>query len=324
MVTVAPFRQFRFAVQAMKADSASDWRATAREAEDLGYSTLFVADHYLGPGPAYDRSGHLPQNLAPISAIATAAGATERLRVGCRVFAVDFHVPAVLASETATLDLLSDGRLEVGLGAGYLKDEYDAMGVSYDTGRRRVEKLAEVVALLKSHWSGEQLDVVGEHVKVRGYAGLPEPVQRPHPPIMIGGSGERLLRLAGREADIASFNHVPFVSSDDGRAPRDELLRRVEFVRAAAGGRFGDIELESSPYFAHITNNPGRAVEQIAATMKIPSDGLLEHPNVLVGSVETAIERLIEQRELTGISYITITHSNMRNFSPVIERLAGH
>jgi probable F420-dependent oxidoreductase len=316
-------RPFRFAVQAMNADSAGEWRTIGRQAEDLGYSTLFVADHYLGPGPVYDRSRHLPQNLAPIAAMATAAGATQQLRVGCRVFAVDFHVPAVLAAETATLDLLSDGRLEVGLGAGYLRDEYEAMGLTYQEGRRRVDKLVEVVALLKAHWSGEQINLSGEYVNVHGYAGLPRPVQRPHPPLMIGGTRKRLLTLAGREADIASLNHVPFARTDDGLTPPEELLRRVRYIEDAAGDRFGDIELETSPYWIGVTTEAASAVDQLAGALNVPHDVLADHPNVLIGSAAAVADQLVGRRENTGISYITVPHNHMHDFAPVVARLGG-
>jgi probable F420-dependent oxidoreductase len=316
-------RPFRFGVQAMKADSASEWKAIARQAEDLGYSTLFVADHYLGPGPIYDRSRHLPQNLAPIAAIATAAGATERLRVGCRVFAVDFHVPAVFAAEAATLDLLSDGRLEVGVGAGYLRDEYEAMGLTYGEGRERVDKLIEVVALLKAHWSGDQIDLGGKHVSVHGYSGLPRPLQQPHPPLMIGGTRKRLLSLAGREADIASLNHVPFGRTDDGLTPAEEVLRRVRYIRDAAGKRFPEIELETSPYWIEFTADPGSAVDRLATTLKAPAEGLADHPNVLIGSPEGIANALAERRELSGVSYVTVPHAHMHAFAPVVARLAG-
>ena len=316
-------RPFRFAVQAMKAETAAEWRAIARRAEELGYSTLFVADHYLGPGPVYDRSNHLPQNLAPIAAIACAADATQRLRVGCRVFAVDFHVPAVLAAETATLDLLSDGRLEVGIGAGILRDEFEAMGITFDEAGRRVDRLIEVVALLKAHWSGEQMKVAGEHVNVSGYAGVPRPVQQPHPPIMIGGSRKRLLSLAGREADIASLNHVPFGGTEDGLTPHEEVQRRLRYVREAAGDRFADIELETSPYWTQITNEGAAALERLAASVRASPEGLADHPNVLVGSVDEAADRLEQRREETGISYVTVPHFQMEAFAPVVERLAG-
>ena len=152
---------FRFAIQATNAASGRDWRDFACKVEDLGYSTLFLADHYLGPGPA-QRAARTPrQDLAPIAAIAAAAAHTTTLRVGCRVFCIDYHVPAVLAKEAATLDLLSDGRLELGIGAGWSGVEYEAMGLTFDTPGRRIAKLKEVVALVKAHCAGEELASIG-------------------------------------------------------------------------------------------------------------------------------------------------------------------
>src|SRR6478736_2855067 len=247
---------FRFAVQATNASDAREWRETARKAQELGYSTLFLADHYLGPGPA-QRAARTPrQDLAPIAAMATAAAVTETLRIGCRVFCVDYHVPAVLAKEAATLDLLSDGRLELGIGAGWSGVEYTAMGLEFDTPGRRISKLEEVVALIKAHCSGKELACAGEFVNVDGYQGTPQPVQRPHPPIMIGGGGKRVLTYAGREADIVSINTVPFVvRTEDGLTPQEEAARRFEYVRAGAGTRIGDLDIESSPYFISIVGS---------------------------------------------------------------------
>lgn len=316
-------RPFRFGLQAMQAESAQEWREIARRAEGLGYATLFVADHYLGPGPVYDRSAHLPQNLAPIAAIATAAEATEQLRVGCRVFAVDFHVPAVLAAETATLDLLSEGRLEVGIGAGVLRDEFEAMGIHFDEPKVRVDRLVEVIGLLKAHWSGQQIDVAGEHVHVSGYAGLPTPVQKPHPPIMIGGQKKRLLSLAGREAQIASINFIPYVRTADGLTPWDEMARRLRYVHDAAGDRFAEIELETSPYDVNITDDVAAAHDEIAARRKVPVEAVPGHPNALVGSPDRAADLLRQWREVTGISYITVPHAQMEAFAPVVSRLHG-
>jgi alkanesulfonate monooxygenase SsuD/methylene tetrahydromethanopterin reductase-like flavin-dependent oxidoreductase (luciferase family) len=215
----------------MQADSASAWRNAARTAEDLGYSTLYVADHYLGPGPVYDRTVHLPQILALIASIAVAAEATTTPRVGYGVVAVDFHLLAALAAETATLDLLSDGRLEVGLGAGVLRGEFEAMGLPFDEPKIRVDRLTEVVRLLKAAWFGRQMDFVREHVRVRGYWGVPNPVPRSHPPIMIGGGKRRTLALAGQEAQIASFNVIPFVPGPEALTPWQELEQRIAWVR---------------------------------------------------------------------------------------------
>jgi probable F420-dependent oxidoreductase len=315
---------FRFAVQATNAGGGRDWRDTVRKVEDLGYSTLFLADHYLGPGPA-QREAHTPrQDLAPIAAMAVAAACSETLRVGCRVFCIDYHVPAVLAKEAATLDVLSDGRLEMGIGAGWSEVEYNAMGLDFDRPGRRIAKLAEVIALIKAHWRGEELDCSGEFVRVRGYAGRPRPVQQPHPPIMIGGGGRRILTLAGREADIVSMSSVPFVARDaDGLSPQEVAQRRIGFVHAAAEERFGDLDVESSPYFSEITNDPETVLAGVAKSTGISADVLRDHPNVLVGPPESVVERLHSYREALGVNYVTIQQSQIESFAPIVALLHG-
>jgi probable F420-dependent oxidoreductase len=318
-------RPFRFAIQATNAASAREWKDTARKVEDLGYSTLFLADHYLGPGPA-QRAARTPrQDLAPIAAMATAAAVTTTLRVGCRVFCVDYHVPAVLAKEAATLDLLSDGRLELGIGAGWSEVEYSALGLVFDRPSRRIAKLKEVVALLKAHASGEILMCNGEFVKVAGYAGRPVPVQHPHPPIMIGGGGQRVLSFAAREADIVSISSVPFVARNDaGLDPSGEAARRIGYVRAAAGIRLADLDVESSPYFTKVTDDVDGALARLCASTGIPAEVLREHPNVLVGSAQAIAETLEQRRHVFGINYVSVQQSQAQNFAPIAALLAGH
>ncbi|OBA58707.1 F420-dependent oxidoreductase [Mycobacterium sp. 1100029.7] len=315
---------FRFGVQATNAASAREWRDTVRKVEDLGYSTLFLADHYLGPGPA-QRAARTPrQDLAPIAAMAAAAAHTETVRIGCRVFCVDYHVPAVLAKEAATLDLLSDGRLEFGVGAGWSEGEYTAMGVEFDRPGRRIDKLSEVVALIKAHWQGEELDRSGEFVRVHGYAGRPRPVQQPHPPIMIGGGGRRVLSLAAREADIVSISSVPFVARDaDGLDPEAVAQRRIGFVRAAAGERYSELDVESSPYFTEITDDPQAALAGIAKASGISAELLRDHPNVLIGTSESVAELLRWRRETLGVNYVTVQQSQIESFAPVVASLHG-
>lgn len=314
----------RFAIQATNADGSRAWREFARRVEGFGYSTLFLADHYLGPGPA-QRAAHTPrQDLAPIAAIAAAAAHTTTLRVGCRVFCIDYHVPAVLAKEAATLDLLSDGRLELGIGAGWSGDEYQAMGLTFDTPGRRIAKLKEVVALFRAHFCDDEIDCAGDYVNVTGYRGTPRPVQRPHPPIMIGGGGRRVLTYAGREADIVSISNVPFTAhNDDGLTPRQEAVRRFEYVRAAAGTRFGDFDVESSPYFASIADDVDDAYQRIAGRTGLALDVLRDHPNVLVGSVDAISETLQERRETFGVNYVTVQQNQAERFAPVVARLTG-
>jgi probable F420-dependent oxidoreductase len=315
---------FRFAVQATNAAGGREWRETVRKVEDLGYSTLFLADHYLGPGPAQQVARTPRQDLAPIAAMATAAALSETLRIGCRVFCIDYHVPAVLAKEAATLDLLSDGRLEMGIGAGWSETEYNAMGLTFDRPGRRIAKLAEVVALIRAHWDGEQLDFAGQRFQVRGYAGRPRPVQRPHPPIMIGGGGPRMLAFAGREADIVSMSSVPFVARDaDGRDPQAVARHRIDVVRAVAGKRYGQLEIESSPYFTAVTDDPEGALAQAAASTGIAADVLRTHPNVMIGSLETIVENLFSRRESLGVNYVTVQQSQIESFAPVVDQLRG-
>jgi probable F420-dependent oxidoreductase len=322
---VTTARPFRFAVQAVKTGSAGEWRGLARQVEDLGYSTLFLADHYLGKGPAMQKAHQFPQHVAPIAALAAAAAHTTSLRIGCRVFCVDYHVPAVLAKEAATLDLLSDGRLEFGIGAGWSEHEYEAIGLSFGSPASRVAKLKEVVALFVAQCTGEQLDLDGEHVTAKGYAALPRPVQRPHPPIMIGGSRKGVLSFAARTAQIVSISNVPFDAVNDaGLTPQAEALRRLEYVRSAAGDRFADLEIEASPFFTRITDDPSGAATSIASATGIREEGLVEHPNVLLGRVDELTDRLIERRETYGVNYVTVQQSEVDGFAPIHAELTGH
>lgn len=315
---------FRFAVQATNASDAVEWRETARRAQELGYSTLFLADHYLGPGPAQRAARTPKQDLAPIAAMATAAAVTETLRIGCRVFCIDYHVPAVLAKEAATLDLLSAGRLELGIGAGWSGDEYAAMGLTFESPGRRIGKLEEVIDLLIAHFAGDQIDCTGDFLAVTGYAGRPRPAQRPHPPIMVGGGGRRVLGMAARKADIVSISNVPFVARNDaGLSPQEEARRRVGYVSAAAPDRFADMDIESSPYFTAITDDTHAAIDALASKTGIDRQILRDHPNVLIGSVDGVIDTLRSRREGLGVNYVTVQQSQMDAFAPIVARLHG-
>lgn len=314
-------RPFRFAVQAFKGvKSASEWRDVARKVEDLGYATLFVSDHYLGKGPATQAARQLPQYLAPVAALSVAAAVTSRLRVGARVFCVDYHVPAVLVKEAVTLDLLSDGRLEFGIGAGWSEHEYAALRLPLASPGERVAKLAAVVALFKAHCLGGELD----HPFAAGYSGLPAPVQRPHPPIMIGGTRPRVLTLAAREADIVSVSNVPYDLTDEqGRSPQDLAEAMYAVVRVAAGPRLAELDIEASPFFTEITDDAEATARRIASMIGAPEQGFADHPNVLIGSVDAAVERLVERRERFGVNYVTVQQTAIEAFAPVVERLAG-
>ena len=200
-------RPFRFGYQTYSASSGQEWRDKARQAEDLGYSCFFVADHYLGPGPALTAMRHPVQDVAAIPAMAVAAEVTDTIRIGARVMCIDYRNPVVLAKELATLDFFSDGRLEAGLGAGWLEGEYHSMGVPFDSAGTRIARLADVIKMMKVVMADGEAAFVGESgVRATEFEGLPKPVQKPHPPIMVGGGSPKVLRLAGAEADIVSFN----------------------------------------------------------------------------------------------------------------------
>ena len=320
-------RPFRFSVQAFEATSAKEWTELARRAEDLGYATLFTTDHYFGPGEIASSSGHRPVDVAPMAATMAAAAATEHLRVGCRVTCIDYHNPVVLAKELATIDMLSDGRLEAGLGAGWVAAEYDGLGIAMDRPGIRIERLGEVVGLLKAHWSGADLAVDGEYVHAHGFAGLPLPVQKPHPPIFIGGGSPKILRLAGRLADIVSLNFNNAAgrlgSGSVASATLPATLEKLQWVREGAGDRFDDIELEVAAYFVAVQDDPSAAIEAMAARFGVSTAELVEHPHALLGSVDDICERLQQRRAELGISYINIAQRNLDAFAPVVARLAG-
>ena len=320
-------RPFRFSVQAFEAQSGPQWTGLARRAEDLGYSTLFTTDHYFGPGDISDTSGHRPVDVAPLTAMTAAAMATTRLRVGCRVFCVDYHHPVVLAKELATLDMLSGGRVEAGLGAGWVTAEYEGLGLTMDRPGVRIERLAETVELLKAHWAGDQLAVKGTFVRASGFAGRPRPVQQPHPPIFIGGGAPRVLRLAGRLADIVSINFNNAAgrlgSGSVASSTRDATAEKIGWIREGAGDRFGDIELEIAAYFIAISEDPADAVAAMAGRFGVPAEVLAEHPHALIGSVPEICEKLEQRRSELGVSYINVAQRSMEAFAPVVARLAG-
>jgi probable F420-dependent oxidoreductase len=317
--------KFRFGVQSFSAPSAKEWRERALRAEALGYDVLHLADHLIGPGPALEATNHPLQELAAVPAIAMAAEATSTLRVGCRVFCIDYRHPVVLAKEAATLDLLSEGRLELGLGAGWLKGEYEAVGIEFDRAGVRIERLAETVAFLKAYFTGEPLSIDGPNVHARGFAGVPLPVQRPHPPIMIGGGGPKVLALAAREADIVSFNfnnRAGVIGADGVLSATEELTReKVELVRREAGNRADSLELEVGAYFTFVTDAGEQTAAGMGAAFGLSAEEMTRHPHALIGGVDSICEELERRRETLGFSFITVPDTALEAFAPVVARL---
>jgi probable F420-dependent oxidoreductase len=314
-------KPFRFSVQGSSADSGSGWRDHARKVEALGYSTLFVADHYV------DAKSNGGQVLAAIPAIMAAAASTDTLRVGARVLCVDYHHPVVLAKQAATIDLLSEGRLELGLGAGWVSSEYTAMGLQMDAAPARIGRLAATVEFMRDFFTGAPLSVDNDAVHAHDFSGQPVPVQVGGPPIMIGGGAKRVLTLAGRVADIVSFNFDnragvvgPASVQSGSAAVMDE---KIGWVRAGAGDRFDDIELEIGAYFTVVTDDAAAAAEKMGAMFGLSVEEMIAHPNALIGSVDAICDRLVERRERYGISYISVSDRNTDAFAPVVARLAG-
>lgn len=308
-------KPFRFGVNAWGAGSRAEWADKARKAEEFGYSVFTVPDHLAGI-------------FAPIPALMAAAAATTRLRVGTNVLNNDFRHPVLVAREAATADLLTDGRLQVGLGAGHMKSEYDEAGLRFEVGRARVERLAEAVTIVKSLLNDEEVTFAGRHYQVSAHKIHPLPVQRPHPPILIGGNGRQLLTLAAKEADIVGLSGITF---RHGGAERDlsgwrraGVDQRVQLVREAAGDRYELLELNALVQTVVVTDNRRQAAEELARrwTQLSPAE-ILESPYVLIGTVDQQVEDLQARRERWGISYYVIFESYMEALAPVVAKLTG-
>jgi probable F420-dependent oxidoreductase len=302
-------------------------RAKARQAEDLGYHAYHVTDHVLGPGEVMARAGHSGSALAVIPALMALADATHTLRVGSRVICLDYHHLIVLANELATIDLFSEGRLEVGLGAGWLANEYEALGIPYDPAPIRVARLAEAVKVLKLLFGEGPVSFHGEHFDVEGFEGAPKPIQRPHPQIVIGGGARRVLQLAGREADIVSLNYdnrSGVLTPDGVKQSTEELTKqRITWVREGAGERFDQIEIDIGIYYLTVTGDQERAADQMGAKLGLRPKEMIKHPHALIGSVDQICNEIIRRRETFGISYFGIGADAALDFAPVVERLAG-
>lgn len=306
-------RPLRFGVVVTQGGSAAEWRDKARRVESLGYATLLLPDHLGG-------------QLAFGPALAAAAAATTTLRVGTFVLANDFRHPALVAMEAATLDLLSDGRLELGLGAGgSAPADYARAGIPFNPPGVRVERLAESVRIIKALLADGAASFQGQHYRLDGLTDIPRPRQRPHPPILLGGGGRRMLALAGREADIISV--IPRLRPGGGLDPTDATAAAVEqkihWLRAAAGARFDALELNTLVQAVVVTADRRAAAEQLGARFQLPAEALLESPYVLLGTTEELVEQVLAWRERFGLSYVVIFEPSLEALAPVVARLAG-
>jgi probable F420-dependent oxidoreductase len=295
--------------------SRAEWAEKARKLEGLGYDALTAPDH-------------LADLFAPMPALVSAAEATRTLRVGTNVLNNDFRHPVLVAREAATVDLLTGGRFQLGLGAGHMKSEYDQAGLTFDTGGTKVERLTEATAIIKGLLSGEEVTFAGRHYRVTRHRVHPAPVQRPHPPIVISGNGRRLLTLAAREADIVGLSGIAFRRG--GTAPditgwkEAGVDERVRLVREVSSDRFAQIELNVLVQQVLVTDDRRRAAEELASQWhQLSPDEILRSPYMLIGSVDQLAEDLEARRERWGFSYFTIFEPYVNAFAPVVAGLAG-
>ncbi len=310
---MAHARRFRFATELHEPFSDRSWADSAREAEQLGYSTVFFPDHFdEGPGP--------------IAAMAVCAAATTTLNVGALVLDCDFRHPAVLARELATIDALSEGRLEVGLGAGWKAVDYERSGIPMDRPGTRVSRLMEHCAVLKGLWSQGPFSFEGEHYVITELDGTPAPHRPGGPPILVGGGAPRLLRWAGATADIVGVNASIHSGEIDEAAAQDALAERLDekvaWLKEGAGERFEDLELNAWLAAAELTDDPA-VVEAVAAFFGTDAPSLRRSPLALVGSAGDVVEMLQERRERWGYSYVVIPGDKAHDFAPTVAALTG-
>jgi probable F420-dependent oxidoreductase len=319
-MTMKP-RPFRFGVLCEQMDTQHAWVTKARQIEDAGYATLLIRDHFVRE-PFGDQ-------FAPIAALMAAADATTTLRVGNLVLDNDYRHPVVLAKEAATLDVLSHGRFELGLGAGWAKREYEQAGIPFDAPGVRVSRLEEALQVLKGLWGPGPLTCSGTSYTIEHLDGFPKPVQRPHPPILVGAGGKRMLALAAREATIISFlmgDYSTGVEVDDPlKRVGAAVAQKLAWVRQAAGERFHDLEL-SMVLTAVRSEDQHRAAARLAAERgwsSISAEHVLDMPSMVIGSVEQMVEQLYQRRERYGFSYYIVTDQDMQTLAPVVAQLTG-
>ena len=307
-------RRFRFAVDLAHPFEGRSWVDTFREAEGLGYSTVFVPDHFdEGPGP--------------LAALAAAAVVTSTINIGPLVLDCDFRHPVMLARELATIDQLSEGRLELGLGAGWKALDYERSGIPMDRPGVRVSRLIEHTAVLKGLFATGPFTFEGEHYRVTHLEGTPKPFRPDGPPILVGGGAPRLLHWAGATVDIVGINASIHSGEIDAQAAQDGLAARidqkVEWVREGAGDRFDDLELNAWLAVADVTDDAAGFAATMAPFFDSAPTDFLESPLVLVGSATEIAERLEQRRDRWGYSYHVIPGDKAHAFAPVVADLTG-
>jgi probable F420-dependent oxidoreductase len=305
-------KPFRFGAKSVRAGSAKEWTDLVRKAEDIGYVSFQMDDHF-------------GNQLAPVPALMAAAAATTRIEVGTHVAGVDFRNPVVFAKECATIDLLSGGRFTLGIGAGWNVKDYAIAGIEQDDASTRIERLGEAVAIMKGLWGEGPFSFSGKHYTVAEVDGTPKPASKI--PIMIGGGGPKILGLAAREADVVGVNPKIVGRSINPRSmattAADTMDEKVAWVREAAGDRFDDLELQLQVFKTTVTDDPMAEAEKLAPAFGLPPEVLLAAPFYMLGSVEQITEDIQAIRERWGISYILFQSDGIEAMAPVVAKLTG-
>ena len=307
-------RPFRFGVQLSGPADATGWAEQVRRIEDLGYSTVTMPDHFT-------------DQLAPLPALSTAAAVTTTLRIGALVFDNDYKHPAVLAKELATQDVLSGGRVEIGLGAGWMETDYRSVGIPSDAPGVRIDRFEEALAVLKGTMGDDPFSFAGRHYTITDYDGQPKPVQRPHPPLLIGGGGRRVLSIAAREADIVGINGTltAGVIGPDAIATMTHaaVADKLGIVRQAAGERIDDIELNIRAFMVRVTDDAAGQIAGLARFLQVDEAMIAASPFAVIGTTAAIADTLRQRREELGFSYVIVGGEDIDAFAPVVAALAG-
>lgn len=307
-------RPIRFSTQIGGAKDVEEWSARVRSLERLGYSAILMPDHVLGT-----------YLWSVFPALASAAMVTSEIRLGTLVLANDFRNPLLLARETATLDVVSGGRVELGLGAGWAIRDHRSLGIPYDRGRVRVERLAEAVTVIKGLFTEDEVTHQGRYYRLQKAQLGPKPLQRPYPPILIAGGGREILSLAGREADIVG---VASRATSTGGVPNDHEVtfeaaaEKVGWVREAAGERVGSIEL-SMFLDVTLTDDRERAVRELAKRLDRPPERITRSVYRVVGSIDDVRTRITKMRDSLGITYFCLRGPHVDELGPLVQELSG-
>lgn len=309
-------RPFRFGIVTHNSGASLDALvARACLAERLGYSAFLIPDH-------------LNDQFDTALALVLVAQATSTLRIGSFVFANDFRHPALLAKTAATLDVISQGRFELGLGAGWMQSEYERIGLNFDPPHDRIDRLVESLQVIKSLFSTDPVTFAGIHYQITGMRGLPAPVQFPYPPILVGGSGKRILSVAAREADIVSILPRSMVEPGSRRIDMEDasaasVAQKVLWIRQAAAERLSDLELNLFIVDMALSDRRGEGADRLAHRFALSREQIMETPHLLAGTVDQVSEQLQKAREEYGVSYLVVFDEHMEQFAPVVARLVN-